>query len=110
VFFFAYLCFLFTHLIICKMEKFLSIPVTSFGDVLLSVSEVLSVTASTGTAVTTVITYLNGNTATVTAAAQVDFSMRKTIQDAMVKALQTSWTRVTYDVVPPQAVSGIAIA
>ena len=91
------------------MEKFLSIPVTGSGDVLLNVNEVLSVTASGATAVTTVLTYLNGNVATITADAQVAFSMRKAIQDAMVEALQTSWTRVTYDVVPPQAVSGIAI-
>ena len=92
------------------MEKFLSIPVTGSGDVLLNVNEVLSVTAATSTNVDTVITYLNGNTATVTAAAQVDYSMRNAIQNAMVAALQTSWTRVTYDVVPPQAVSGIVIA
>mgnify|MGYP003677060673 FL=1 len=91
------------------MEKFLSIPVTGSGDVLLNVNEVLSVTAPGATDVTTVITYLNGNVATVTAAAQVAFSMRKAIQGAMVGALQTSWTRVTYDVVPPQAVSGIVI-
>lgn len=91
------------------MEKFLSIPVTGSGDVLLNVNEVLSVTASAADATTTVLTYLNGNVATVTAAAQVAYSMRKAIQDAMVEALQTSWTRVTYDVVPPQAVSGIAI-
>ena len=93
------------------MEKFLSIPVAGSGDVLLNVNEVLSVTAATSTNLDTVITYLNGNTATVTtSAAQVDYSMRKAIQDAMVAALQTSWTRVTYDVVPPQAVSGIVIA
>ena len=92
------------------MEKFLSIPVTSAGDVLLNVNEVLSVTAASGTATTTVITYLNGSVATITAAAQVSFSMRKEIQDAMVAALQTSWTRVTYSVVPPQAVSGIVIS
>ena len=91
------------------MEKFLSIPVTGSGDVLLNVNEVLSVTAPGATDVTTVITYLNGNVATVTAAAQVAYSMRKEIQDAMVAALQTSWTRVTFDVVPPQAVSGIVI-
>lgn len=93
------------------MEKFLSIPVTDSGNVLLNVNEVLSVTAATSTNLDTVITYLNGNTATVTTSAtQVDYSMRKEIQDAMVAALQTSWTRVTYDVVPPQAVSGIVIA
>ena len=92
------------------MEKFLSIPVTGSGDVLLNVNEVISVTASSATATTTVITYLNGNTATITAAAQVNFSMRKAIQDAMVAALSTSWTRVTYSLVPPQAVSGIVIA
>lgn len=92
------------------MEKFLSIPVTGSGDVLLNVNEVISVEASSATATTTVITYLNGNTATITAAAQVAFSMRKAIQDAMVAALSTSWTRVTYSLVPPQAVSGIVIA
>ena len=92
------------------MEKFLSIPVTGSGDVLLNFNEVISVTASSATATTTVISYLNGNTATITAGAQVAFSMRKAIQDAMVAALSTSWTRVTYSLVPPQAVSGIVIA
>ena len=91
------------------MEKFLSIPVTGAGDVLLNVNEVLSVTAASATATDTVITYLNGNVATITAAAQVAYSMRMEIQDAMVGALQTSWTRVTYDVIPPQAVSAIVI-
>jgi hypothetical protein len=91
------------------MEKFLSIPVTGSGDILLNVNDVISVTALvTGT--TTTITYLNGNTATITAAAQVNFSMRKAIQDAIVAALSTSWTRVTYSVITPQAVSGIVIA
>ena len=92
------------------MEKFLSIPVTGSGDVLVNVNEVLSVTAATATNVDTVITYLSGNSATITAADQVDYSMRTAIQDAMTAALATSWTRVTYDVIPPQAVSGIAIA
>lgn len=92
------------------MEKFLSIPVTGSGDVLVNVNEVLSVTAATATNVDTVITYLSGNSATITAAVQVDYSMRTAIQDAMTAALATSWTRVTYDVIPPQAVSGIAIA
>jgi len=83
--------------------------VTGSGDILLNVNEVISVTALvTGT--TTTITYLNGNTATITAAAQVNFSMRKAIQDAIVAALSTSWTRVTYSVITPQAVSGIVIA
>jgi hypothetical protein len=92
------------------MEKFLSIPVTGAGNVLLNVNEVLSVTAATSTNVETVITYLNGNTATITAAAQVAFSVRKEIQDAMVFALQTSWTRVVYKVIPSKAVSAIVIA
>ena len=92
------------------MEKFLSIPVTGAGNVLLNVNEVLSVTAATATNVETVITYLNGNTATITAAAQVAVSVRKEIQDAMVFALQTSWTRVVYKVIPSKAVSAIVIA
>ena len=91
------------------MEKFLSIPVTGSGDILLNVNDVISVT-STATGTTTVIAYLNGNTATITAAAQVNYSMRKAIQDAIVAALSTSWTRVTYSVITPQAVSGIVIA
>ena len=92
------------------MEKFLSIPVTGSGDVLLNVNEVLSVTSASATSVTTVLTYLNGNTATITSAAQVAYDVRTAIQDAMTAALATSWTRVTYAVVPPKAVSGIAIA
>jgi len=83
--------------------------VTGSGDILLNVNDVISVT-STATGTTTVISYLNGNTATITAAAQVNFSMRKAIQDAIVAALSTSWTRVTYSVITPQAVSGIVIA
>ena len=92
-----------------KMEKFLSIPVTGSGDVLLNVNEVLSVTAASATETDTVITYLNGNIGTIVAAAQVAYSMRTAIQDAMTAALATSWTRVTYTVTPPQAVSSIAI-
>jgi len=92
------------------MEKFLSIPVTGAGNNLLSVSGVLSVTAASATATDTVITYINGNTATITSDAQVAYDVKTAIQDAMTAALATSWTRVTYAVVPPKAVSAIAIA
>jgi hypothetical protein len=94
------------------MEKFLSIPVTSAGNQLVSANNVILVEAAadSATAVTTLITYAGGKVVTLTHAAQVAFSMRNAIQDAIAAALQQSWTHVVYNVTVPQAVSDIDVA
>jgi len=83
------------------MEKFLSIPVTSSGNILISATNVVMVEAAadSATAVTTLVTYQGGKVVTLTHAAQVAFSMRNAIQSAIANALQTSWTETVY-VVP----------
>ena len=94
------------------MEKFLSIPVTSQGNQLVSANNVILVEAAadSATAVTTLITYAGGKVVTLTHAAQVAFSMKLAIQAAIAASLQTSWTNVIYDVAVPQAVSDIDVA
>lgn len=94
------------------MEKFLSIPVTSAGNQLVSANNVILVEAGadSATATTTLINYAGGKVVTITHAAQVAFSMRNAIQAAIAAALQTSWTNVIYDVTVPQAVSDIDVA
>jgi len=92
------------------MEKFLSIPVTSEGNQLVSVSGIKLIDAASATATDTTITYSGGKVTTVTAAAQVAFSMRDFLQDSMVEALRSPWRQVVHQVTPPQAVSGIAVA
>lgn len=94
------------------MEKFLSIPVTSQGVQLVSANNIVLVEAASdsATATTTLITYAGGKVVTLTHAAQVAFSMKLAIQEAIVAALQTSWANVVYDVVVPQAVSDIDVA
>jgi hypothetical protein len=94
------------------MEKFLSIPVTGSGNVLISATNVVMVETAldSATAVTTLVTYQGGKVVTLTHAAQVAFSMRNAIQNAIMASLQTSWTNVVYDVTVPQAVSDIDVA
>lgn len=97
-----------------KMEKFLSIPVTSEQNQLVSATGiVLIVQAST----TTVAIHYKASTGTdvvtithATAGAG-DETMRDAIQNAVVSALTTSWTYVKFQVNNlPYAVSAIAIA
>ena len=92
------------------MEKFLSIPVTSEGNQLISATNIVLIDAASATATTTVITYAGGKVVTLTHAAQVAFSMRDAIQNGVANALQTSWTNTVYAITVPQAVSGIAVA
>jgi len=94
------------------MEKFLSIPVTSAGNQLVSANNVILVEAASdsATAVTTLITYAGGKVVTLTHAAQVAFSMRDAIQNGIAAALQTSWTNPVYEITVPQAVSNIDVA
>jgi hypothetical protein len=94
-----------------KMEKFLSIPVTGQSNQLVSANNVILVETAedSATALTTLITYAGGEIVTITHAAQVAFSMRTAVQDAIVSALQTSWHTPVYTMNPPQAVSDIAV-
>lgn len=94
------------------MEKFLSIPVTGQANQLVSANNVVLVEAGadSATATTTLITYAGGKVVTLTHAAQVAFSMRTAIQEALVAALATSWTNVAYVVELPQAVTDIDVA
>jgi hypothetical protein len=94
------------------MEKFLSIPVTGQANQLVSANNVILVEAAadSATAVTTTITYAGGKVVTITHAAQVAFDMRTAIQNAIVAARTTSWTKVVYTFVSPRAVSDIDVA
>lgn len=92
------------------MEKFISIPVTGQENQLVSVTNVVLVAAASATATATTITYQGGKVVTLTHAAQVAYSMRTAIQNAINNALITSWTNVVYDATVPQAVSAIAVA
>jgi hypothetical protein len=95
------------------MEKFLSIPVTNEQNQLISATGIVLISqnsttvvhvhykASTGTDVL-VITHA--------AAPAGDESMRDAIQNAVVAALGTSWTHVSYQVTNlPFAVSAITV-
>lgn len=92
------------------MEKFLSLPVTSQGNQLISATNVILVDAASATATATTITYAGGKVVTLTHAAQVAFSMRDAIQNAIVNALGTSWTHVVFPTSVPQAISEIGVA
>jgi hypothetical protein len=94
------------------MEKFLSIPVTGQANQLVSANNIILIEAGSdsATATTTLINYAGGKVVTLTHAAQVAFSMRTALQDAVANALATSWTNVVYVAQVPQAVSDIDIA
>lgn len=94
------------------MEKFLSIPVTSNGNKLVSVTGVKVITqaAESATAVTTLIAYADGTVTTITHAAAAAFDMRIALETAMEAALQGPWTEVVYDFTSPKAVSSIVNA
>ena len=95
------------------MEKFLSIPVTNEQRQLVSATGIVLIEQET---TTTLHIHYKASTATdvvvithATAPAG-DESMRDAIQNAVVAALQTSWTNVAYQVTNlPFAVSGITV-
>ena len=94
------------------MEKFLSIPVTSAGNQLVSANNIVLIEAGSdsATATTTLITYAGGKVVTLTHAAQVAFNMRNAIQNAVVAAHQQPWYNVVYTTTVPKAVSDIDVA
>jgi archaellum component FlaF (FlaF/FlaG flagellin family) len=93
------------------MEKFLSIPVTSEQNQLVSATGIVLIEQASTTTVT--ITYNGGKVVTLThatAGAGVE-TERDAIQNAVIAALQTPWYKVSYQVTGlPFAVSGIAVA
>ena len=93
------------------MEKFISIPVTTTGNQLLSSNHVVAVYSASATGTTTLIYYMNGKTATLTHAAQAAYSVRDAIQAAITASLAYNWTEPVY-VIPslPAACSLIQVA
>jgi len=102
------------------MEKFISIPITTGANQLVSVNDLVGVFAGTaatniaaGTA--TVLTYRNGRTITLNhtdTVAQVAYNMRDAIQNAIIDALKTSWKKPVGYVIPslPITVASISIS
>lgn len=95
------------------MAKFLSIPVTSEGNQLISADNIKLIEQASTTTVT--VTYGGAaaqDVITITHAAigASAYTMRDEIQDAVVKAHQSVWQNVVETVAPSSAVSGIAIA
>ena len=94
------------------MEKFLRIPLSGSTFQLVSVIGVVIVEQVNAT--TTTIQYAAGNSAgdilTITHASVSNDDFRDFIQNQMIAALQTPWTKPALTVVPPVAVSGIALA
>ena len=107
------------------MEKFLSLPVTGEPNRLISCNGIKMITQPT--ADTVVITYGSGSTAadiitiTHTALAAANEDMQALIQDSVVAALQTAWTKPSFTVIIPRTIvdaagtgpvtiTGIAIA
>jgi hypothetical protein len=96
------------------MEKFLSIPVTNEQRNLISATGIVLISQNS---TTTVHVHYKASiasdvvTITHATAPAGDETMRDAIQDAVIAALQTSWTNVSYDVTNlPFAVSAITVA
>jgi len=83
------------------MQKFLSIPLTATGETsqLVALDGLQLVDQASTTTVT--LTYAGGAVVTLTLGAAMaadDVSVRDKIQDSVVAALQTGWTKPQYDV------------
>tara|TARA_R110000744_G_scaffold299371_1_gene408781 strand:+ start:361 stop:684 length:324 start_codon:yes stop_codon:yes gene_type:complete len=107
------------------MEKFISLPVTGQPNQLVSANGIKLIVQATDATVT--ITYGSGSTAadvitiTHTALAAANEDMQALIQDSVVAALQTAWTKPSFTVIIPRTIvdaagtgpvtiTGIAIA
>jgi hypothetical protein len=94
------------------MEKFLRFPISGSTYILVSATNIALISQLTGT--TTAIYYKSGGSATdvvtITHASLSNDGFRDFVQNQVINALQTPWTAVSFDVTPPVAVSGIAIA
>ena len=92
------------------MEKFLEIPVTGEQKQIVSILDVKLVEQASTTTVT--LAYGSGKVVTITHAVLSAGSeaMRDEVQNAIIAALATGWTSVSYSYIPSSAVSGISIA
>jgi hypothetical protein len=96
------------------MEKFLSIPVTNEQNQLVSATGIVLISQNS---TTTVHVHYKASiasdvvTITHATAGAGDETMRDAIQDAVISALQTPWTAVSFNVSNlPYAVSAITVA
>tara|TARA_R110001599_G_scaffold298550_2_gene502982 strand:+ start:1183 stop:1458 length:276 start_codon:yes stop_codon:yes gene_type:complete len=90
------------------MTKFLSIPVTSEGNQLVSCNDIKIIEKDSNTVLK--VYYGGGKVTDITHGTDTTLSMRDAIQDAVVSNLQRSWTNVSIQVENlPFAVSAIAI-
>ena len=87
------------------MEKFIYVPVTGLGDIMISVTDVMFVYESAEDATETVIYYKNGGTLTIGHAADTAYGVTIALQKAIKDALTTSWTNV----VPLKANLGVEV-
>jgi hypothetical protein len=94
------------------MEKFLSFPLTGSTTQLVSATGIAIIEQAS--AITTTIAYKAGNSSgdiiTITHASVSNDDFRDFVQKQVVAALQKPWTEPVLEVVPPVAVSGIALA
>jgi hypothetical protein len=90
------------------MEKFLLIPVTDEGNHPVSCTDILRIIQTSDT-VTTIV-YKSQHEVAITHAAVTASSeeFRDDLQDAVIKALSTKWTTVSFPYTPVTAVSAIA--
>ena len=96
------------------MEKFLNIKGTAVaayaGTQLVSCNGIKTIRTATATGTVTNIHYMDGTSTTFTTAASVAFDVQIALQDAVSKALTTSWTNTVYDVQLPKGVVSIVNA
>jgi hypothetical protein len=76
------------------MEKFIYIPVTGYGNQMISSTNVMFIYESGAGATETIIYYTNGGAVVLTHDADPSYIVKDAIQDAIKEALQTSWTNV----------------
>lgn len=76
------------------MEKFIYIPVTGDGNIMVSATNVMFVYESGEGATETTIYYTNGGSVVIAHEADASYIVLHAIQNAIKAALQTSWTNV----------------
>ena len=90
------------------MEKFLKLPIDEGTFQLVSITDLIAVITKDAT--NTELNYKSGSVLGITHASVSNDEFRDFIQTQIAGALQTSWTRPVYSVVPPVAVSAIYLA
>ena len=91
------------------MAKFLSIPVHTEGEQLISLQDILTITSPSQASTEVVITYMNGTVVTINSDAQSNYNQRDKISEAVLAALNFEYLGVSYEPVLPKVVSSIVI-